>query len=237
MAAWTGIVLLSSHDIRDHQVFELAATDKLIIDTDEGGVTLEPGEPGKVTVDRKITDSINGPDPTWSLEGNRLKLRVNCPAAFGIGCDGSYRIKVPLDVPLEVFTDNGGIDASGLRQDMKFSTDNGHIAISDSVAANLVLNTDNGGINLARVSTDRVRATTDNGGVRIRLDKAPTEVTVRTDNGGVHVTVPEDDNTYRVDVDIDNGAPHLIDSDSRSNRSITVRTDNGGVDVDRAVIR
>jgi hypothetical protein len=236
LAAWTGITLLSAHDVHNTKVFTLGSGN-LVIDTDNGGVTLERGEPGKITVDRRITDSINGPDPSWTLEGDRLKLRLNCPGFMGVSCGGSYRIKVPLDIPLKVSADNGSINASGLRQDMQFSTDNGHIGIDDSTG-NLILSTDNGGVGVSRVSADRVSVQTDNGGVRLRLDTPPTNVKVGTDNGGVRISVPDDENTYRVSTKTDNGGVRDdIGNDTRSNRVIDVRTDNGGIDLDRAPVR
>ncbi|MFI1378782.1 DUF4097 family beta strand repeat-containing protein [Embleya sp. NPDC020886] len=236
LAAWTGIIALSSHDVHDARTFTLTTGD-LVIDTDNGGVTLEPGEPGRVIVDRRITDSINGPDPTWTLQGNRLKLRLNCPSFLGVSCGGSYRIKVPLDVPLRVGADNGSITASGLRQDMQFTTSNGHIGIDDSTG-NLSLNTDNGGVSVSRVNADRVSVQTDNGGVRLRFDTAPTNVKVRTDNGGVHLSVPDDHNTYRVSTHTDNGGVNNdIGNDTRSNRVIDVRTDNGGIEMNLVPVR
>ncbi|MGC0420669.1 DUF4097 family beta strand repeat-containing protein [Embleya sp. AB8] len=236
LAGWTAMAALSQHDVRAQQIFPFTANN-LVIDTDNGGVTLEPGEPGKVTVDRKLTDSVNGPDPTWSLEGNRLKLRLHCPSFFGIACGGSYRIKVPLNVPLDVSSDNGGISASGLRQDLTFSTDNGHLDVSDSTG-NLRLTSDNGGITTSRVNADQVWVQTGNGGVRLRFDSAPGNVRVRTDNGGVRVTVPEDQNTYQVRTHSGNGGiENGIDNDSRSKRSIDVGTSNGGITLDRAPVR
>lgn len=236
LAAWTGITVLSSHDVRDQKAFALGSGD-LVIDTDNGGVTLERGEPGKITVDRKVTHSINGPDPSWTLEGNRLKLRLHCPGFVNVNCGGSYRIKVPLDVPLHVSTNNGRISANGLRQDMRFDTDNGGIDISDSTG-NLTLGTDNGGISVARVNAGRISVDTDNGGVRLRLDTAPTNVKVRTDNGGVRISVPDDQNTYRVSTKTDNGGVRNdIDNDPRSNRVIDVATDNGGIDIERVPAR
>ncbi|OPC81206.1 hypothetical protein B4N89_09830 [Embleya scabrispora] len=236
MAAWTGLALLSSHDVRDHRDFALSTGD-LIIDTDDAGVTIEPGAAGTISVDSKITHSINGAKPSWSLVGNRLKLRLNCPGFMHVECDGSYRIKVPLGIPLEVSSDSGGISASGLRQNMRFSTDNGHIDVSESTG-NLQLSTDNGGITTSRVRADTVVVDTDNGGVRLRLDTAPTRVKVTTDNGGVRVTVPGDENTYRVSAKSGNGGiDNELGDDPRANRSIEIRTDNGGITVDRAPAR
>ncbi|MFE3196396.1 DUF4097 family beta strand repeat-containing protein [Embleya sp. NPDC055664] len=236
MAAWTGLTLLSSHDVRDHRTFTLTAGD-LIIDTDDGGVTIEPGAPGTISVDRKVTHSIRGADPTWSLVGNRLKLRLNCSGFMNVDCDGSYRIRIPLDIPLEVSSDNGAINAIGLRQNMKFGTDNGHIDVTESTG-NLTLTTDNGGITTSRVRADTITATSDNGGMRLRMDTAPTKVKVKTDNGGVHVTVPGDENTYRVSAKSGNGGiDNELGDDPRATRSIDIRTDNGGITVDRAAAR
>ena len=231
MVAWTGLSLLSRHDVRDSRDFTLSAGN-LVIDTDEGGVTLEAGEPGVVRVERRVTDGINGPSPTWSLEGDRLKLRLHCPNGFAVACGGSYVVKVPIGVPLTVRTDDGGVTASGLRQDIDASTDNGGIDISDCTG-NLTLSTDNGGVDVARTTADRITAKTDNGHIRVRLDNAPHEVRATTDNGGILVRVPRDDNAYAVQADTDNGGKSVqVPSDPRSPRVIVARTDNGGIDID-----
>jgi hypothetical protein len=233
MAAWTGIILFSSHDVRTERTFQVATND-LVIDTDIGGVTIEPGEFGVIEVKRKVTDSVHGPVPTWSLEGNRLKLRLNCPGFFSITCDGSYAIKVPLGLPLAVSTDNGSVEASGLKQNMKFTTDNGHIAVSDSVG-DLTLRSDNGGINVSRTTTNAISVTTDNGGIRLRLDNNPTKVTTRTDNGGIKITMPDDGVGYKIDVKTDNGGTDVgFVNDPRSPRSIVAKTDSGGISIQPA---
>jgi putative adhesin len=230
MAAWTGIVVLSSHDVRAEKSFRISSND-LIIDTDNGGVTIESGEAGVIEVKRKITDSISGPDPTWSLEGNRLKLRLHCSALFGIACKGSYAVKVPLGLPLTVSTDNGAIEASGLKQNMKFSTDNGHVEVSDSVG-DLDIRTDNGGVDVTRTTANNVKATTDNGGVRLRFDNSPTTVQARTDNGGVRITVPNDGTRYKLDIKTDNGGRDIdVPNDPTANHTISAHTDNGGISI------
>ncbi|MYW00458.1 DUF4097 family beta strand repeat-containing protein [Streptomyces sp. SID3343] len=232
LAAWVGIILLSSHDVRAEKTFQLTSND-LVIDADNGGVTIEPGASGVIEVRRKVTDSIDGPDPTWSLEGNRLKLRLHCSTFFGFSCDGSYAIKVPLGLPLTVATDDGGVNVSGLRQNMKITTDNGHIDISDSVG-DLTMRTDNGGIDVTRTTANTVKATTDNGGVRLRFDNSPTAVDARTDNGGVKITVPDDGTDYEVGVKTGNGGKDVgLDNVRGSTHKITVQTDNGGVSIQR----
>jgi hypothetical protein len=231
MGVWSGLVLLSSHDVRAETSFGLTGSD-LTISSDNGSVRLVVGEPGAIRVERKVTESIASAHPRWTLVDNRLTLDSGCPSFVALNCDASYVVHVPGDLALTVRTDNGSIRATGFTGALALTTDNGSITVRESTGE-LRLRTDNGSVNTYDTRSPVISAATDNGSVNVRMAVAPTSVDVRTDNGDARVQVPPGPESYNVSVSTDNGNRTVnVPQSSQSPNRIVARTDNGDVRVD-----
>lgn len=234
MTGYTGLVVLSSHDVSASQRFEITG-DRLTISSDGGGVHLKRGEvPGVVDVDRKTTESINGADPSWSMKDGKLRLDTNCSQFINVMCDGSYDVLVPPEIKtVTVRNDNGSVSADGMKVDtFDLTSDNGSIKVRDSTAGTLKLSSDNGSISVARTFADQVAASSDNGSLNMTLRNEPHYVKASSDNGSLKFAVPQGQSTYRITADADNGSKNVdIPSDDASVRKLELSSDNGSLRV------
>jgi hypothetical protein len=229
----TLLQITSSHDIEASKDFAFNG-DTLQIDTDGGAVHLVPGTAGNLHVDRRVTESIRGADPVWSLDGNKLRLDTNCPQFMTFTCDGHYTVTVPLGVPITVRGDDGSISVDNLHQPLDLRSDNGSIRVRDS-SGNLKLQSDNGSISVDRTVADRVELSSDNGSLKVSLLNAPMYVKASADNGSARVYVPRGPETYNIRLSTSNGSKdNKLVSDPASPRTIDISTDNGSVKVDYA---
>ncbi|NUS53463.1 MAG: DUF4097 family beta strand repeat protein [Streptomycetaceae bacterium] len=231
--ALAGLVLASTHDVDSQKDFAFSG-DQLKITTDGGSIHLVPGVAGNLHVDRTITDSIRGGNPTWKLEGTTLALDTNCPSFMSITCDGDYTVSVPLGIPITVRGDNGSITADGMRQQLDLRSNNGSIKVRDS-SGNLKLTSNNGSISVDRTVADRLDFSTDNGSLRATLLNAPTYVKGSSDNGSAKLYLPRGPEAYNVQLSASNGSDkNNVRQDPMSPRLIDISSDNGSVKVDYA---
>ncbi|HSA52812.1 MAG TPA: DUF4097 family beta strand repeat-containing protein [Yinghuangia sp.] len=234
-ASYTGLLVLSSHDVKAETTFDLPGN-SLWVTSDGGSVRLVRGnEPGKVHVNRTTTESIHGADPEWEMVDGRLRLDTNCPGFMNVTCDGSYTVTVPRNVnTITVRSDNGAVRAEGLTAErFDLRSDNGAIKVRDSVG-HLTLESDNGSISVDTSWAETVEAKSDNGSVKMALENEPQSVRAESDNGSVRVTVPLSERRYSVDAKTDNGSqsvakqPHDM-HDPYSRFRLTLLSDNGSV--------
>ncbi|UGQ14366.1 DUF4097 domain-containing protein [Yinghuangia sp. ASG 101] len=231
-AGYTGLVALSSHDVKASTEFDLPGN-TLWITSDGGSVRLVRGEEtGKTSVDRTTTESIHGANPKWEMTDGRLRLDTNCPGFMSVMCEGKYTVTVPRNVTtVTVRNDNGAVRAEGLTMDrFDLRSNNGSINVRDSVGE-LKLQSDNGSISVNTSWADVIDAKSDNGSVKMTLQNEPQSVRAESDNGSVRVTVPESGTKYNVDAHTDNGSRNVQSNlhDPYSLRTLTLLSDNGSV--------
>lgn len=235
--AWIGLVVLSSHDVKAERDFELPGV-TLRIESDGGAVHLKRGDvPGRVHVNRTVTQSIDGADPTWSLNDGTLSLQTKCPNFFGVMCDGSYTVTVPHNVTaVTVRNDNGAVTADRLSvNSLDLRSDNGSVKVRDSVATTAKLESDNGSIGVDRSWLTNVDTKSDNGSVKVTLYDQPASVKAESDNGSVRVLVPQG-TKYAVSAKTSNGKETVNSGLLGGTNLIDVQSDNGSVRVDFAPV-
>lgn len=233
MTGYTGLMVLSSHDVSASQRFEISG-DTLTVTSDGGGVHLKPGGvAGVVDVDRKTTDSINGAEPEWSMKDGKLRLDTNCSNFINVMCDGSYDVMVPPEIKyVTVRNDNGSVTADHMKVNtFDLTSDNGSIKVRDSVAGVLKLSSDNGSISVARSAADWVDAGSDNGSLGMTLTNEPHYVKASSDNGSLKVTLPRGEARYTVTADADNGSKSVDIPSETSERILDLSSDNGSLRV------
>jgi hypothetical protein len=220
----------------DHRSFALRGT-TLTVDADDSAleiVAADGNASGKVEVTRWFQGSVAlGSDPgvTWSMDGDRLKLRTHCSGLFS-DCAAKHRLEVPRGVAVTVRTDDGSVRAQGFRDALDIRTADGSVRVSDTTGP-LTLRSDDGSLR-AQVSSPRIDASTEDGSVRLELGAVPDLVDTRSDDGSVTVGLPRaaykvsaksGDGAVRVSVPEDGTSPHVVNVRTRDGK-VTVRTAN-----------
>lgn len=178
----------------------------------------------KVAERLRWTNEKNKPKARHVIEGDTLTLASECGTqVIGYsGCAVSYRVQVPRNTPVDIDGRDGSIVASGLTGTVRLHSDNGSIdatglrATSATITSNdgsvrvsgragtARLSSDNGSIDARGLSGDRLSASSRDGAIRMR--------------GAFTVA----------DLDTDNG---LIDGRGLSGDRITARTLDGSIDL------
>ncbi|MFH8972433.1 DUF4097 family beta strand repeat-containing protein [Streptomyces sp. NPDC017890] len=207
--------------------------DALTIDADDSALEIvaADGNPsGKIEVTRWFQGSValgSDPEVTWSMDGDRLKLRTHCSGVVA-DCATKHRVEIPRGVAVKVKTDDGSVRAQGFREALEIRTEDGSVRVSDATGP-LELHSDDGSLH-ADVSSRRVNASTKDGSVHLDLGSVPDRVETRSDDGSVTVALPRA--TYKVSADSDDGSVDVsVPRDKASSHVVTARTQDGEVTV------
>src|SRR6266498_2825000 len=202
------LVGLATVGSRDEQRRYPLSGGRLVIEVRGGGaLRVTPGPAGVVEVDRHLSYAPPAPRASQSLEGDRLRLRLDCGNVQLVRCEARYAVRVPSTVSLRVDAPasgqvrlrapSGTIDATGLRS--------------------------------ADVEASAGQA------VRLGFATAPRRVVARAGDAQAAVTVPAGSGPYRVEARSEPGRTTVaVRSDPAANSTITASSDNGHVVVREA---
>lgn len=202
----------------------------LKIDAAETSVLVKNGSGQSVEVERvlkgKAADDGNA---VWSMEGDTLQLRISCSGVV-LSCEGLHTVTVPKGVQVQLTASGSAVELNSVTGDVDATvTNDGSLRISDP-AGKLKLVSHGGAITVTKARSAEVTARTSNdGNIRLEFARPPLQVEASA-SGSVQVTVPKDEQTYRI-VGADAGS---LSSDGDSDRSITVAAADGTARVQRA---
>ncbi|MDW4906159.1 DUF4097 family beta strand repeat-containing protein [Streptomyces sp. ADMS] len=231
----TASACASAGDDKDpeHRSFALQGR-TLTVDSNESGldiVAVDSVRSGRIEVTRWFQGSVTmGKDPkvTWSMEDDRLKLRVKCSGVVA-DCSAKHRIEVPRDVSVVVRNGDGRVTARGFDQALDIRSEDGSVTVKDSTGP-LRLHTDDGSIRALGVRSQQVRAHSEDGAVRLELAAVPDLVESSSDDGSLTIELPHE--TYRVTADSDDGSVKVsVPRDERSSHLVSAKTQDGSIRV------
>lgn len=207
----------------------------LTVDSDDSAleiVAVDDGREGRIEVTRWFDGKVViGEDPhvSWSLDDDRLKLRLNC-SGFIADCEAKHRIEVPRGIAVKVEDGDGSVRASGFEEPLSIRTGDGSVRVTDSTGP-LELRTGDGSIR-AEVAARRITARTGDGSVHLELGAIPDLVETRSGDGSVTVELPRagyrvstktGDGSVEVDVPRDDSSAHVVSARTGDGK-VTIRT-------------
>ncbi|WP_406469928.1 DUF4097 domain-containing protein [Streptomyces hirsutus] len=216
----------------DRRSFDLPGS-TLTVDSDDSAleiVAVDRTPSGKVEVTRWFQGTValgTDPEATWSLEGDRLKLRIKCSGIVA-DCSAEHRVEVPRGVAVKVEEGDGSVRARGFRDALDIRTGDGSIHVTDTTGP-LNLRTGDGSVR-AEVASRTVRARTGDGSIHLELSAVPDLVESRSGDGSATVELPRA--TYRVTSGTGDGAEKVsVPRDDTSSHVVDVRTGDGSLTV------
>ncbi|MFD0314741.1 DUF4097 family beta strand repeat-containing protein [Streptomyces flavalbus] len=216
----------------EHRTFPVAGG-TLTVDSDDSTLEIiaaDSNAAGKVEVTRWFQGSVVvGSDPkvTWSMTGDRLKLRVKCSGMVA-NCAAKHRIEVPRGITVKVEEGDGSVRARGFEDPLEISTGDGSVDVTDSTGP-LTVRTGDGSIH-ADVTSREIRAQTGDGSVDLALGAVPDLVDSRTGDGSVTIALPAA--TYRVTTQTGDGSVNVsVPRAESSAHVVNARTGDGKVTV------
>jgi hypothetical protein len=176
-------------------------------------ITLREGSPGVVTTRATIRSTWREPKVTSQLEGELVRVAVDCPA-LSFGSSVSLVVEVPPAGAVEARSSAGSITAQGLSSDLTLSSSAGSVSATE-------------------LSSTRVSADSSAGSVALSWAASadPTTVSATSSAGSVRVSVPDvAEVAWRVDADSSAGSTTVeVRTDPASDRTITARSSAGSV--------
>ncbi len=231
----TASACASAGDDKDpeHRSFALQGR-TLTVDSNESAldiVAADSAESGRIEVTRWFRGSVTmGKDPkvTWSMEDDKLKLRVKCSGVVA-DCSARHRIEVPRGVSVVVRNGDGKVNARGFDQALDIRSADGSVTVKDSTGP-LKLHTDDGSIRALGVRSRQVRAHSEDGSVRLELASVPDLVESSSDDGSLTIELPKE--TYRVTADSDDGSVKVsVPRAESSAHVVSAKTQDGSIRV------
>ncbi|TQS45202.1 hypothetical protein [Cryptosporangium phraense] len=183
----------SSHDRRS---FDLPG-DSLVVDAGGTDVRLVTGDPGRVQVDRTLTGKATADgNASWSLSGDRLRLRVTC-SGFVPDCGGLHVVRVPprtavtitSDAPVRAVGPTGALTATVSDSWLRVERPAGPLRLRAQQS-----------VTVTDATSADVRATSDERKVDVAFARPPDHVDAEA-AGAVRVTLPPGPETYRITCD------------------------------------
>jgi hypothetical protein len=216
----------------EHRSFALQGR-TLTVDSDDSAleiVSADAHPAGRVEVTRWFQGRVAmGKDPkvTWSMQGDRLKLRMKCTGVVA-DCAAKHRIEVPRGITVKVEDGDGSVRARGFKDALSIRTGDGSVHVTDTTGP-LELQTGDGSVH-ADVSSRQVRAQAGDGSVHLELGAVPDRVESRTGDGSVTMVLPRA--TYRVTTETgDGGVDVSVPRDNSSEHVVSAQTGDGKVTV------
>ncbi|MET8687859.1 DUF4097 family beta strand repeat-containing protein [Streptomyces sp. NPDC004732] len=240
----------------EHRTFALAGK-TLTVESSDTSLELVPAGRGAKGV--KVTrwfdgETVLGGDPkvTWEMDGDRLKLGVECSGIIA-NCSAKHRVEVPRGVAVTVENKDGSVSAGGFRDAMKVRTKDGSVTVKDSGApldvnssdgsitvegaeGPLGLHSSDGSITARDVTSGRVAVDSKDGSVRLALAAVPDRVEARSKDGSVDIAVPKEQDGKRVRYDVrtetsDSAVDVSVPRDDGSPHHVSVHSSDGKVTV------
>lgn len=224
------VSLLAHEETTETATFAAADITELDIASANGTIEIDGGDVEEITVVAEISHGLRPTGHRARVEGSRLVIRGSCPF-LSTWCATHYRITVPAGLTVDASTDNGRLSISDVTGTVLADSDNGRVELV-RLTGDVIASTDNGRLVGTGLRSGSVDVDSDNGSVSLTFAAPPSIVSATSDNGRVEVVVPDTTDTYRVDLQTDDGATDVgVRTDPASDRSIHAESDNGSVTV------
>jgi hypothetical protein len=197
----------------------------------DGGITVQPGPDGQVTMAAHQVWSFHQPTITETQTGTDVTITASCPGMNWGTCSTSVRVTVPSDAALNLTSQDSDITVSGVQGALDLHSGDGDIDVA-SASGPLQLSSDNGDVVGTALTSSQAQASSHDGNVDLTFIDLPTTVTATSDNGDVIVGLPRGPTAYLVSATTDNGNRSVgVHTDSASDRHIVANSNNGDVSV------
>ena len=194
-----------------------------------GDVHIVPGKAGQLGVARRLTYGLRRPFVSERIDGDVFRVADRpCNAAFD--CEVRWLLQVPRDVDVDVITQSGSINVSGMSNTVKLVTETGSVRVDAPSGKLLTIRTKTGMVKAQNIRSEQVVATSSTGEVSLTF-RAPPSLVVGRSDGNVGIELPDGHETYRIEAKAENGSRTVPVDDPSSRRRINVRSSEGNVSV------
>ena len=225
------VVQVLAHETR-RETFAIDGTVRhMVIDLDDGSVTLHGVDVESVTGTRRIEKGLHSPHFRETLVGDTLRITSGCSSWFSTWCEVSYDLYVPRGVTVDAHSSGGSVKASGLTGDLTLKSSAGGVSV-DGSSGRLRLHSSAGSVKVTNASSRDIQASSSAGSVLLAFLVPPSSVTATSSAGSVRVALPNGPTLYRVDANSSAGGTDVaVNTSPTATRTIRAQSSAGSVHV------
>ncbi|GAA0860251.1 DUF4097 family beta strand repeat-containing protein [Aliiglaciecola litoralis] len=229
------IVLLASLTVSAEtlkQTFKVTEGGDLYLRTDVGRLVIDTHNSDEVLLEVDIkNDEDDKFELTHDVDGNRVNIYGKLERNKSWGWDNrlkvEFRVTVPKQFNIELYTSGGSIDIEDLNGNVDAHTSGGSIEVGD-IRGNVKLKTSGGSISTESIYGE-IDAHTSGGSIRVTMAKQPTQdAELSTSGGSIKAYLLED---IKIDIDASTGGGRVrsdFDVDGRVKKQSIRGEINGG---------
>jgi hypothetical protein len=233
VAGLVAVNAMARQTVREEHTYGFTGAE-LSIDTAIGDVHIVPGKAGQITVARRLTYGLRRPFVEERIDGDTFRVTDRrCTADAAFACEIRWLLQVPRDVDVEVTTQTGSINVSGMSGTVKLVSETGSVRVLAPSGKLVTLRSRTGAVTAQNVSSEQVVATSIKGPVSLTFREPPALVVGRSETGRVGVVLPDGDESYRIEANSSQDGSRTVTAkdDPESRRRINVRSSKGDVSV------
>jgi DUF4097 and DUF4098 domain-containing protein YvlB len=232
LGSFVSVNAMAVQTVREKHVYRFDGS-TLNLDLAIGDVQIVPGEPGKITVSRRLTYGLRRPEVEEHANGDTFVIRDrDCAASIAFQCRVRWLLQIPRSLEVNAVTAGGSISVSNVDGTLRLQSYSGRVNVQGAASQVLVLHSNTGSVTAAHVRSERVTASTQSGAVSLAFRAPPSFVYGRSENGQIGVVVPDGDETYRIRAESGNGSTTVTaHNDPSSPRRIDIESTSGAVSV------
>jgi len=233
MAGFVAVNGMARQTVREEHSYAFTGR-ALSINAAIGDVHIVPGKAGQITVARRLTFGLRRPAVEERIDGDTFRVSDSpCTADVAFTCEVRWLLQVPRDVDVDVTTQTGSINVSGMSNTVKVVSDSGDVRVLAPSGKLDTLRSRTGEVMAQNVSSEQVVATSIKGSVSLTFRTPPSLVVGRSDSGKVGVVLPDGDEAYRIEAKSSQDGSRTVTAkdDPDSRRRINVRSNKGDVSV------
>ncbi len=231
VAGLVAVNAMARQTVREEHSYAFTGT-TLSVDAVIGAVHIVPGRAGQISVARRLTYGLRRPFVEERIDGETFRVSDRpCTAAFA--CEVRWLLQIPRDVDVEVTTQSGSINVSGMSNTVKLVAETGSVRVDAPSGKLVTLRSKTGSVTAVNIRSEQVVATSTRGAVSLTFRAPPSLVVGRSETGNVGVVLPDGDERYRIEAKSSQDGIRTVtaEHDPDSKRRINVRSGKGDVSV------
>jgi len=232
IAGLAAVNRMASQTVREEHSYAFTGN-ALSINAAIGDVHIVPGKDGQITVARRLTYGLRRPYVEERIDGDTFRISDHpCTVDLAFTCEVLWLLQVPRDVDVDVTTQAGFINVSGMSNTVKVVSDSGDVRVLAPSGKLVTLRSHDGMVTAQNISSAQVVATSDNKAVQLTFRSPPALVVGRSQRGQVGVVLPDGADTYKITAKSQSGSRTVAAKVSdNAKRRIDILSASGDVSV------
>jgi Putative adhesin len=233
VSGFVAVNAMARQTLREEHSYQFTGK-SLSIDAAIGDVHIVPGKAGQITVARRLTFGLRRPYVEERIDGDTFQVTDRpCAGDVAFACRVHWLLQVPRDIDVDVVTQSGSINVSGMTNTVKLVSDSGEVRVLAPSGKLTALRSRTGEVVAQNVSSEQVVATNVKGSVSVTFRTPPALMVGRSDTGNVGIVLPDGGEGYRIEAKSLHDGSRTVTArdDPDSRRRINVLSNKGDVSV------